>query len=244
MAKIKVESEYLKVHFGHGLDYGYLTVPNLLLDHGRDLGLKDFDVYFIIQILRAQQKSRTSIIKDDDLPIDSCGKTLQRFRKKLSEIKDENGNNLVTINSFYTQTPDGKYKGHGTEYDFRKLYDYLIDKYEEKPKGLSVPTGGSPNGLVVQADPEKGSPTGLPVPAIEDPESDMYKELENKNYKNLPSGEIIFADDSWTYYSDETASYMGEERISIRTRMSLPPQVQSWLDAKYTQTQQQGKARR
>lgn len=147
-------------------------------------------------------------------------------------MKDEDGNSLVTINSFYTQTPDGKYKGHGTEYDFRKLYDYLITKYEtdEEPIGLSVHDDQKPNRLSVPAEGGELDPNGLSVPPREDSKSDMYKDLEEKNYKKGRPGEVIFSDDTWTYYSDGTAILSDGSKRSISSMIHIPPEVMAWLD--------------
>ena len=149
MAKVKgVKSQYLHAKFGGVIDFGFTSVPKLLIKHADKFPqLQDSDFWFIVQILYAQDETRgrhNGFIKDSDLPILSSRKTLQRFRKRIQEITDDQGNQLVKIDSVYYQEKGGKIGGSGTCYNFEAFFNYLVKlenrwdimtHREEAPKG-------------------------------------------------------------------------------------------------------------
>lgn len=157
MAKVKgekpgIKSAYLHAKFGGVIDYGFTSVPKLLIKHADKFPkLQDADYWFIVQILYAQDEVRgrhNGFIKDEDLPVLSCRKTLQRFRKRIQEIKDDNGNQLVKIESVYYQE-NGKVGGSGTLYNFEAFFNYLVElehrgdnlsHRENNGKGQNVPS--------------------------------------------------------------------------------------------------------
>ncbi len=120
MEKIKVKSEFLKAKFGESIDYGFTSVPNVLLDYGSELGLSDRCIYFIIRVLRASFKNKNGIIKNTDIS-DKDNSTLFRIKKELEKTK------LVIIKTYYEKQDNGKIIGYGTMYDFRPLFDELYN---------------------------------------------------------------------------------------------------------------------
>ena len=59
---------------------------------------------------------------------------------------------------------------------------------------------------------------------------DTLIDLENKNYKISQSGEVIFSDDTWTYYADGTAMLSDGSTKSISSMLNVPMEVMAWLD--------------
>jgi len=127
--RVGVTSKYLRAKFGHGIDEGFTSVPNLLLDHAHKIGITDKALYFIIQILRAQDRKRR-LIKDRDLNMMSSAKTLERIRKELTGFVDPDGYNLIFVKTYYErEEKTGRIIGAGTEYNFKPLIDFLLERY-------------------------------------------------------------------------------------------------------------------
>lgn len=234
MARAQAQSSFLRATFGPIIDPGFTAAPNLLLEHGVEMGLSDKAILFIIQVQRAKFASKTGIITDADLRMESSEKTLYRIRKELDAITDEAGQKLIVIKSFYAKDETGKVKGAGTSYDFSGLFDAIVRKF---PPTSQNDGSEEPTGLFVRADTKNTTPTGQNVRAIEDKMTDTLEEQEIKTYKTAPSGEIIFSDGSWTYYADETARYEDEPTVYRWDSMprSIPWEVQQWRDEKYKQ---------
>ena len=233
----QIQSAYLIATFGHIIDAGFTAAPNLLLEHGVKMGLSDKAILFIIQVQRAKYQSKTGVITDADLCMESSEKTLYRIRKELAEIKDEAGNPLIIIKALYEKDEKGKISGVGSSYDFSRLFDEIAAKYA--PTGQND-TSETPTGLFVRADSVSLSPTGQNVRANADKMTDTLLELENKNYKIPQSGEIIFSDDTWTYYADGTAMLSDGSTKAISSMLNVPMEVMAWQDKQSIQQRKKG----
>ena len=245
MEKVKVTSEYLRAYFGHGIDYGYTAAPNLLLVHGKSIGLDDITIMFIIQILRAVYQSKTGIISDEDLNMSITRNTYTRIRKALTSLKDKKGSPLVTASALYRQDEEsGKIKGYGTSYDFKAFFEYLTE-LEEKPtgkkkKGKPAAPEASPTPKICQE--KKGKTdsqkmTGKPQKKGQKTADCQKLTGTNKNceysYTELAEGELrcakygkipklLLRDGAWSYYSDGTVQYETEPEFYPWSRVSTP----------------------
>jgi hypothetical protein len=165
-----VKSQYLHAKFGGVIDFGFTSVPKLLIKHADKFPqLQDADFWFIVQILYAQDETKgrhNGFIKDADMPILSSRKTLQRFRKRVQTIVDDQGQQLVFIDSVYYQEPGGKVGGSGTRYNFEDFFNYLVklenreDKMshrEEAPIRQNVPSEDKMSGVIDDQD-KNGAP--------------------------------------------------------------------------------------
>lgn len=127
--KKEVSDSPLKLRFGPLIEKGFTVVPNVLLAHGHTIGISDHAMYFIVQSLWLKYSKQGEIVKDADFTMQASKRTMIRIRKELESLKDDAGNQLVFIKSFYQKTPKGVI-GYGTEYDFQPLleYVYLLDQ--------------------------------------------------------------------------------------------------------------------
>lgn len=242
MEKVKVTSEYLRAYFGHGIDYGYTAVPNLLLVHGKKLGLDDITIMFIIQILRAAYQSKTGIITDEDLNMSITRNTFTRIRKALSALKDKAGNPLVIASALYRQDKEsGKIKGYGTSYDFKAFFEYLTE-IEEKPakkKKKSKPAAPEtvPTPKICQGNTDSQKMTTKPQNKGKKNPDCQKLTGANKNceysYTELAEGELrrakhgkipklLLRDGSWSYYSDGTVQFENEPKYYPWSKVATP----------------------
>lgn len=177
----RVKSDYLHAKFGHGIDLGFTSVPNLLMKHGRDIGLSDHAMYFIIQTLWLMDQKKT-MITDADYTMASSDKTKQRIRKELQSLKGKTGETLVSVRSYYERDASGRVVGVGTMYDFVDLINYLLCEYA--PTRQNVFSETKPTGQIVSTEDQKGQPAGQIVPLREDKMTDTNKEIEEKKYRS------------------------------------------------------------
>lgn len=138
MEKHYIRSGYLKAKFGDSIDYGFTTIPNLLVDHAAGVELEDIDCWFIVQILRAHDRKK-QFITDDDITMLSSASTIKRIRRRLKSIQDRDGNNLIEIKSFYVKSDEsGHVEGVGTSYNFEKLFLYFAQEQKHIDRLVEV----------------------------------------------------------------------------------------------------------
>lgn len=200
MQKTEIKSTFLKAKFGPSIDYGFVSIPNLLLEYASPvLHMNDRTVYFIIQLIWAMNKKREDgLISDSDLTMEASERTLVRIRKELTELKDTNGNNLVTIKPYYERNANGKIEGAGSHYDFSKLFDFLYS-YHNSPicqndTTVKLPTGQNdeakyhnetPMRQNDKADINNDLPTGQNDNAISDKMAYINIDLDLKDYIDI-----------------------------------------------------------
>ena len=102
----------LTTRFGNLMDYGFLAIPNLLLDNYEELGLNDDEVFFVIKCMRHKDDFR---IHDEQLSKNLSSKTMQRRRNSL-KVKG-----FLETTVFKEQNEDGTWSTLGIEYDFSNL---------------------------------------------------------------------------------------------------------------------------
>ena len=105
---------------------GYTTVPNVLLERYKDLGITDSELVFILQVFRFKW--------DVELPFPALIR-VAKFMKK----------NRRTVQR-YAQSLEKKklLKRYFREYNTNKYnFSLLIEKLEELDIGMKVPGGGS-----------------------------------------------------------------------------------------------------
>lgn len=202
--KYEVRSKFLRARFGHGIDHGFTSIPNLLLDNYASIGLSDTAAMFITQILRAQDRGRMEkrvplLITDEDLNMSCSRKTMYRIRRELGKLTDDEGSLLVYSKTYYERDDRGAITGSGTFYDFRPLIDYLmalypIDDYQdepvENPDGQNDPSGDISNGQNVP--PEDKMSLDLILLAQNTPLADKMSHTilrirEQENFENIHS---------------------------------------------------------
>lgn len=255
MEKVKVTSEYLRAYFGHGIDYGYTAVPNLLLIHGKSIGLDDITIMFIIQILRAVYQSKTGIISDTDLNMSLSRNTFTRIRKELTALKNKKGDPLVIASALYRQDEEsGKIKGYGTSYDFKAFFEYLTE-LEEKPKGKkkkgkSAAPEAAPTPKICQGKNKKTDSQKMTSKPQNKGEKKpdcqkltgtnknceySYTELAEEELRCAKYGKIpklLLKDGAWSYYSDGTVQFKDEPAFYPWSRVTTPSRIAlSMMDA-------------
>lgn len=126
----KIYSQAIVSRWGDPLlDEGYATVSHIFLNYYHKIeGLRDIDALFIIKVTSAPQGKW---LKDNDLNMICSKDTFIGIRKRLKKLKNEQGEELVEIKSYYTRNDDsGKINGAGTIYNFKKLWDEIYKYYE------------------------------------------------------------------------------------------------------------------
>lgn len=98
------------------LDSGFHSIPNLILDHQRELNLTDKELLFFIKVTHFFKKK---FITDNELNMESSRVTLFRIRKNLIE------KGYLELKTLYDQSDNGHIKGIGTCYDWTGLITAL-----------------------------------------------------------------------------------------------------------------------
>ena len=207
MAKYDIQSKYLRATFGDIIDYGFTSVPNMLLANGHKMGLSDHALLFIIQVLRASYdaKNEGGIVEDADLCMSSSLSTLYRIRKELKNLKDSSGKPLIKIKTYYEKNDAGVLIGAGTHYDFTGLFDEIARLYS--PTSQFDNSGSLPIGQNDKESDKNNKPTGQNDKAKPVKMTDINIELELKDIIDRQSQEIktYFVFNDWEFRSDGNA---------------------------------------
>ena len=245
-----VHSEYLYANFGLIIEGGWVSAPVVFLAHYAECGISDKAAMFILQILRARHESKTKIISDTDLKMESSEKTIYRIRKDLKDIKDDKGNNLIIIKSFYSKDDKGHVIGAGTAYDFSRLFDYMYFKFPPSgqndgsgmPDGLYERTDGqndrsdNARGQIVSLLDPNSNAEGQIGQSSPDKMTDTIIDKEFIEIKNMHSNsKLLFSWEEWEFLDNSIARNIitGKEYSVHRLPFSVPDEVCKKIDEMY-----------